>query len=560
MNKRPEFLQFLHTEWVNQQLEQMTLAEKVAQLLHVATWSNRDESHYQSIESLIGKYGIGGLTFFQGDPISQAKLTNRYQAVSKIPLMISIDAEWGLAMRLNDTVRFPYQMALGAIQDNTLIYQMGREIGRQCRRLGIHINFAPDVDINTHPDNPVIGFRSFGSDKEAVVEKAKAYMEGLQEETVLAVAKHFPGHGDTHSDSHFTLPVLTHSRERLEEIELYPYKKLIPEGIGGIMTAHLHVPAIDPEPDSAASLSPRITRELLIDHMGFEGLIITDALDMKGVAAFREADEVNLMAFLAGNDIMLFCTDVKGSIEKIIQQVDAGAVSKIEINRRCRKILAAKYWLGLSHFEPILLSGLDGYLNNAHSEQLNQRLAAESMTFYSPNASATPVFVQPGEKTASLAIFAQKEQSANQLIHHRFQRTREAAKNDPAPLFQRILSQTDIETYTLGHTFEEEEIAKINTQMAEYDHVVVSLHDMQIKAVEGFGITENIVKLVDNLSTSTQISFVLFGSAYALRKFQSLNHMRSILVAYQETAFTETAAADVLKGNLIAKGKLPILL
>ncbi|MDX2245190.1 MAG: glycoside hydrolase family 3 N-terminal domain-containing protein [Bacteroidia bacterium] len=558
MNKRPTFLAYLHHDWVNQQLNRLSLSEKIAQLIHVATWSNREESHYREIENLIREYGIGGLTFFQGDPLTQATLTNRYQSASSLPLMISLDAEWGLAMRLNETVRFPYQMALGAVQDNSLIYEMGREIGRQCRRLGVHVNFAPDVDINTHPDNPVIGFRSFGSDREAVFQKAKAYMKGMQEENVMAVAKHFPGHGDTHADSHFTLPILKHSRQRLEEIELYPYRQLIPEGIDGVMTSHLHVPTLDPDPGSVASLSPRIIQDLLMQQMGFEGLIFTDALDMKGVAAFRTPAEVNLQAFLAGNDALVFCTDVKGSIEKIKETVIAGTINEVEIERRCRKILAAKYALGLNDYQPVSLTGLAEDLNNAHAEKLNKKLAEESLTFY-PSA-PTPSPLKPGEKTASLAIFAQKEQSEKNLIHHGFQRTNERIQAEGQTLFQQILTQYGVESFIIGHSPDEKEIKEIHLQLEKYDHLIVSLHDMQIKAVHGFGITPNIIQLVEKLADSGKVRLVVFGSAYSLRKFKLPADRCSVLLAYQETPFTQTAAAEILAGKNFAKGQIPVVI
>src|SRR5699024_8284469 len=274
------------SRWADSIFHTMSPEERIAQLIMIPVYSNRDKKYQDSIDQLVKEYQVGGLIFFQGGPVRQANLTNRLQTGSKIPMMVGIDAEWGLGMRLDSTIRFPYQMALGGIEDESLIYEMGKEIARQCKRLGVQINFAPAVDINTNPHNPVIGFRSFGDDKYRVAALGSAYMKGMQDQRILASAKHFPGHGDTHVDSHFGLPQLDFSEKRLEEIELYPFKELMKQGLGSVMVAHMSIPVLDSTPNLASTLSEPIVTGLLKEEMGYEGLIFTDALNMQAVAGY----------------------------------------------------------------------------------------------------------------------------------------------------------------------------------------------------------------------------------------------------------------------------------
>ena len=274
--------------WVDSVMASLTPEQRIGQLFMVAAYSNRGEAHQAAITRLVEQQGIGGLIFFQGGPLRQARQTNHYQSKAKVPLLIAMDAEWGLAMRLDSTVRYPRQMTLGAIRDNNLIYNMGADIAEQCRRLGVHVNFAPVVDVNNNPQKPVINTRSFGEDKQNVARKGIAYMKGLQDNGVMANAKHFPGHGDTDSDSHKTLPVIRHPQNRLRALELYPFRQLINEGLGSMMVAHLYIPALDSTPNMASTLSAPIVTDLLRDEMGFKGLIFTDALNMKGVSRSEE--------------------------------------------------------------------------------------------------------------------------------------------------------------------------------------------------------------------------------------------------------------------------------
>ncbi|MEX1241768.1 MAG: glycoside hydrolase family 3 N-terminal domain-containing protein, partial [Cyclobacteriaceae bacterium] len=278
----PPFLSALNTRWVDSVINTLTPDERIAQLILVAAWSNRSDDHRKEILKIIREQKVGGLVFFQGGPVRQAKLINEYQAAAKVPLLIAMDAEWGVGMRLDSTIRYPFQMTLGAVQNNDLIYQMGREIAVQLKRTGVHSNFAPVVDVNNNPNNPVINFRSFGESKLKVAEKGIAFMKGLQEENVLAIAKHFPGHGDTDTDSHHALPLIGHSRQRLDSLELYPFREMIRAGVGGVMVAHLNIPALD-SAGRPSTLSKPISSDLLRKELGFRGLVVTDAINMAGV-------------------------------------------------------------------------------------------------------------------------------------------------------------------------------------------------------------------------------------------------------------------------------------
>ncbi|MBD0261116.1 MAG: glycosyl hydrolase, partial [Cytophagales bacterium] len=303
--------------WVDSVYNGLTPDERIGQLFMVAAYSDANPAQVSGVEGLIGKYHVGGLIFFQGSPARQAHLTNHYQSLARVPLMIGMDAEWGLGMRLDSTISFPRQMTLGAIQNNESIYRMGTEVARQCARLGVHLNFAPVVDINSNPNNPVIGARSFGEDKENVALKGVAYMRGLQDHGVLASAKHFPGHGDTDADSHATLPQVGHNKNRLEETELYPFRKLFADSLQSVLVAHLAVPAYEKSKNLPSTLSRNIVTDLLQKQMGFGGLVFTDALNMKGVTKSYKPGEIEVMALQAGNDVLLFSEDVPEAVARI---------------------------------------------------------------------------------------------------------------------------------------------------------------------------------------------------------------------------------------------------
>src|SRR5690554_6821790 len=324
-------------QWVDSVFNTLTFEERLGQLFMVAAYSNKDNRHKEELSKLIKEENIGGLIFFQGGPVRQAHLTNHFQSVTKTPLFIAMDAEWGVSMRLDSVLQFPKQMTLGAIQDARLIYKMGQEIAGQFNELGMHINFAPVVDVNSNPDNPVIGYRAFGEEKTLVARNSLAYMKGLQDAGIMANAKHFPGHGDTNVDSHYATPVINNSRQQIVDIDLYPYRQLIDEGLMSVMVAHLHVPSLGSQPNLPTTLSKSVVTDLLRKEMNFNGLIFTDALNMKGVSNLHKPGEVDLLALLAGNDILLYSEDVPKSKKLIIEAIEEGRITENEIDQRVKK-------------------------------------------------------------------------------------------------------------------------------------------------------------------------------------------------------------------------------
>ena len=391
-------------EWVDSLMQKMTLKEKIGQLFMVSAFSNRESSHEQELSELVEKYGIGGVIFFQGGPLRQAHITNRLQAQTKVPLLVAMDAEWGVGMRLDSTISYPYQMSLGAIQDDKLIYEMGVEIGRQLAMLGVQINFAPSVDINNNPDNPVIGFRSFGENKYNVARKGYQYMKGLQDAGLIVSAKHFPGHGDTGTDSHHDLPVLPFDKDRLSELELYPFKELVNKGVSGVMVAHMSIPSLDNTPNLPSTLSKPIITDWLRDTLQFKGLVFTDALNMRGVTKHFAPGDIEVKALVAGNDVLLYSEDVPTAVQAVYDAVDQGVISKELVEEKCKKILSAKYFTGLSVAKPIKTDGLYDRLNGPTSVMLNRKLAENLITVLENKGDLIPIKDLANVKIASISI------------------------------------------------------------------------------------------------------------------------------------------------------------
>ncbi|HTF81839.1 MAG TPA: glycoside hydrolase family 3 N-terminal domain-containing protein, partial [Cytophagales bacterium] len=378
-------------KWVDSIYSTMTQHERIGQLFMIAAYSNKDSAHIKEIDSLIIKYKIGGLIFMQGGPLRQMRLTNRYQSLSKIPLFIAIDGEWGLSMRLDSTIVFPKQMTMGALSSDKLIYDFGKEVGYQCKRMGIHINFAPVVDVNNNRMNPVIGYRSFGEDVEKVTLKATQYMRGMQSQGVLACAKHFPGHGDTDSDSHLSLPVIKHKKSRLDDVELYPFKKMIDDTLASIMVAHLYVPALDDEENRATTLSEKVVRKLLKNKLGFKGLIFTDALNMKGVSSYYAPGEVDKLAFKAGNDVLLFSQDVPKALRVLDSAILNKEIDEERLEESVKKILYYKYKVGLNHYKQLDTTHLIKDLNNGHAQALREEVYRKAVTLVKNEKNLIPI-------------------------------------------------------------------------------------------------------------------------------------------------------------------------
>ena len=375
-------------QWVDSVMRTLSLKERIGQLMVYTIAPTQDKANVDLLRKVVREYKIGGLLFSKGEIQDQVALTNQAQQWADVPLMITLDGEWGLAMRLKDTPRFPRNMVLGCIRNDSLLYEYGREVARECREMGIQVNFAPVADVNINPRNPVINTRSFGEDPKNVARKVTAYARGLEDGGVLSVSKHFPGHGDTNVDSHAALPTLPFTRERLDSIELYPFRKAIEAGLGGIMVGHLAVPVIEPEKGLPASQSPRIVRGLLQEEMGFPGLVFTDALVMKGAAGHGS---VCKRALQAGSDVLLVPRRIKEEVEAILRAVRLEMLPEADINRRCRKVLTYKYALGLSRKPHVQLSGLTTRLNTADARKLISRLRLASTTLVSNRNGALPL-------------------------------------------------------------------------------------------------------------------------------------------------------------------------
>lgn len=524
-------------QWVNDVFERLSTEEKIAQLIMVPVYSNKDQVHIDSIGALVKNYKVGGMIFFQGGPVRQALMINRYQQESKVPLMISIDGEWGLGMRLDSTIRFPYQMALGAIRDNELIYKMGREIAKQTRRVGLQVNFAPVVDINNNANNPVIGFRSFGEDKEQVAEKGLAYMKGLQDGNVLASAKHFPGHGDTNVDSHYGLPVIHFSKNRLDELELYPFRRLMDQGLGSVMVAHMNIPVLDDTPNLASTLSEPIVSGLLKEEMGYEGLVFTDALNMQGVAKYYEPGVVDVKALLAGNDMLLNTMNVSATIREVKNALEAGEISLEEIEGRVKKVLKAKAWLGLHQWQPVETQHLIEELNSPEARQLSRDLVAKSLTLLRNEGSVLPVMGLENKKIASLALGA-AEKTIFQKGLDRY-----------APLDHFFLPKES--TLTDIHHLKEE--------LKGYDLIIVGVHGVGLRAgTNQFGITPEMNLLLKELNRDKKAVVAVFGNIYSLGELVDLPQSTAVIAAYQETPDSQDLVSQLVFGGIGASGKLPV--
>ncbi len=520
-------------QWVDSVMNTLQPDERIAQLFTVAAFSNKDSLHVKEIAKLVKDYKIGGLCFFQGGPVRQANLTNYYQSIAKTPLLISIDGEWGLSMRLDSTVRYPKQMALGAINDNQLIYDFGVETARQCKRMGIHLNFAPVVDVNNNPRNPVINDRSFGEDKYRVAAKSIEYMRGLQDNGLIATAKHFPGHGNTDKDSHLTLPKLNRSKEELDSLELYPFKELIDRGLSSIMVAHLFVPAYDSSKNSAASISKPIVTDLLKNKLNFKGLIITDALNMKGVSANFPPGVVDVKALLAGNDMCLYSENVPVAIAEIKKAMLAGEITQTELDEKARKVLFAKFQVGLSHYQPIVMEGLIADLNSNEAKLMSRKLYENALTLLENKNNLIPLKNLAASNIASISIGAE--------INNDFLSTCELY----APMAK----------FSLKKDASLNDFDFLNKNLENYNTVIVGLHDMSRNESKNFSLSKQTIDFLNNLSAHKNVVLVVFGNAYSLRNFE--NHA-PIVLAYEENSYTRTSAAQLIFGGIPAKGTMPV--
>lgn len=533
--KDPDFLS-LQNKWVDSVFNTLTPNQRLGQLFMVAAYSNKDLKHAKEIKDLVVDYNIGGLIWMQGGPVKQGKLANYYQSVAKTPLLYSIDGEWGLAMRLDSTIRYPKQMTLGAIQNDSLIYYMGRQIAKECKRLGIHVNFAPVADVNNNPLNPVIGMRSFGENKYKVAQKAYMYMKGMQDENVMANGKHFPGHGDTDSDSHKTLPYIGHSKERLDSLELYPFQYLFDRGLASIMVAHLSIPSLDTTKNLASTLSPNVVNELLKNKMGFKGLVFTDALNMKGVAKFYDPGIVDVKALLAGNDVLLFSENVPKAIEEINKAVSEGKISQAEIDARCKKILQAKYWCGLNVKPEIVTRHLYKELNTKEGEDINYKLAEASITLLKNDNNFLPLKKLDSLKIVEVSFGVEEENS----------------------LYTTIKNYAYAEHVGLTHDAKPEAINAAFEKINNADVVILQLNKATNKADNNYGIGNRTLRLMDSIAKLKPSVLVVMANPYLFNKISSVSNFRSVILGYEYLPTLLKASANAILGFSKVNGKLPV--
>ena len=502
----------------------LSLDEKIGQLYIIALYNNRGEEEIQKIRNLVENEKIGGLILMQEDVEKHIALLNEFQGKSKIKMMIGIDGEWGLFQRFPVAHKFPWAMTLGAIQNNNLIYEMTSKIAEDCKRMGIYWDFAPVVDVNTNPANPIIGNRSFGSDVNNVIAKGLAYAQGLQDNGVLASMKHFPGHGDTDKDSHLDLPIVSHHLERLDSIELAPFKALMDKKIGGVMVAHLYVPALEKKKGIPATLSYNIVTNLLKNKYNYKGLVITDALNMNAVAQKFPAGELDLKAFKAGNDLLLFSQDVPNGKALIKKAIEKGEISEERLAESVKKILKTKFLLNLQDLKPINPENINEDLNNSSHAELSEKLYANAITLLKDEKNLLPL-------------------NCNQTYYY--------VSLEEAPF------QTLVDVLNFGTTINvisKEEIS----QIPENSTVIVGFHKDNSTAYKPYKISQESKDILSELSKKQNIILDVFGSPYALKDVD-ISTISTVLVSYENNDLSLKASAKALLGKTKISGKLPVI-
>ncbi|MBP7500399.1 MAG: glycoside hydrolase family 3 protein [Chryseobacterium sp.] len=511
-------------DWVDKTYNALSQEEKLGQLFIVALYTNKDEAHINQIRNIVLNDKIGGLILMQDDAAREINLVNEFQSKSKVPLMIGMDAEWGVFQRIAKAHKYPWAITLGAIQDKNMIHDMASKIAEDCKRMGINWDFAPVVDVNTNPNNPIIGNRSFGSDVNNVVNSALAYSNGLQDNKVLGAIKHFPGHGDTDKDSHLDLPVVSHNMERLEKTELAPFKALMDKGIGGVMVAHLYVPSLESKKGIPASISRKIVTGLLKEKYGYKGLIITDALNMGAVANKFKAGELDALAFKAGNDIMLFSQDVATGKRLIQKAIDNKEISQSRVEESVKKILLTKYFLGLDKYSNINPENINEDLNNASHSEIVQKMYSSALTLIKDDKKLLPLDCKETYYYVPL---------------------------EEAP-YETFLNQLNTETTVIL-----KKASEINTIPAN-SKVIVGFHKDNSTAYKPYKISDSSKKVLSDLSKNQTVILDVFGSPYALKDID-ISKVSTVLVSYENNDDAMKATASGLLGQTKIWGRLPVL-
>lgn len=521
------------TTWIESQLNSLTLDEKIAQFFMLGVYPTQGEVNRKSVENIIKTYNVGGVLFFKGHPSQIASWSNDFQKAAKTPLFVSVDGEWGVNMRVDSTIQYPRQLTLGAIQDDNLIFEMGQSIGKECKALGININLAPVIDINNNINNPVINDRSFGEDKFNVALKGLAYAQGMQSVNVMAVGKHFPGHGDTDVDSHKDLPIINHSFTRLDSLELFPFKVAVENGMMGMMVAHLNIPSLDSTENIPSSLSKKVITDLLKDSLGFKGLVFSDALNMKGVIKHFEPSEVDKIAFLAGTDVLVAPESIPKGIALIKKAIKNGEIDEAYINERLRNVLSYKYRLGLDQNQIVKTDKLNSLLNSEEGKTINQQLFEKAITIASNKRAILPLRIGQQTNTATLSIGRGAKQK-----------------------FQTTIEGFGIQShFYVSNDISTDQVAAQVSKLEKFDKIIISVHNMSRWKSKNYGFSAGEISLIKKLNEKKEVILVLFGTPYSLVHFEGL---KTVMVAYEENEYSEIAAANGLFGAIEVTGKLPI--
>ncbi|GAB5399475.1 MAG: glycoside hydrolase family 3 N-terminal domain-containing protein [Aureisphaera sp.] len=517
-------------EWVDSIYGMMSLQEKVGQLFMVDVFSSDPTSKTDRVKDLISNYYIGGVIFSKGGPVRQAYLNNEFQELSKTKLLIGMDAEWGLAMRLDSTFAYPWNMTLGAIKDNKIVEQVGRRIGEHSKRMGVHFNFAPVVDINTNPKNPIIGNRSFGEDRENVTEKAIAFMKGMQSAGVLANAKHFPGHGDTDADSHETLPTLLFDKARIDSLELYPYKHIISEGLSSVMVAHLNIPSIVHESGYPSSISKNVVTNILQGELGFNGLIFTDALNMKGAANFKEPGEIDLAAFLAGNDVLLISENVPKAHNMLVRAYREGAITEERLALSVKKILLAKYKVGLHEYEPVKAENIVAELNRPEDRHLYELAMEKALTIVKNDSAVLPIKTLQNTKIAYVNF---GDDSGKEFLKY----LRKYSDID-------WIKANSLDSYV--------------RKLKKYDYVIVGFHKSNANPWKDYKIEDKELVWLYEIARTNRVILDVFTRPYALLDITATGNFDGIILSYQNSKVAQQLSAQLIFGARAADGQLPV--
>jgi beta-glucosidase-like glycosyl hydrolase/CubicO group peptidase (beta-lactamase class C family) len=516
------------TKWVDSIYSKLSLQEKIGQLFMVSAYSNKDSVHVNSVEKLIQDYKVGGVIFFQGGPVRQARLTNQYQSKAKIPLFVGIDAEWGLGMRLDSTYIYPWNMTLGAIQDLDLIENVGRNMANENKRIGVHFNFAPVLDINTNPKNPIIGNRSFGEDKVNVSNKAIALMKGVESQGVFSTGKHFPGHGDTATDSHKALPLVDFSKERLDLVELYPYKRIFDEGLVSVMVAHLNIPSLEPRPNYPSSASYDIVTNLLQKQLGFEGLIFTDGLGMKGASNFKPPGDLEVAVILAGNDILLCPENVPVAAQKLEAAYNDGTITEERLAHSVKKILHYKFKAGLSKYKPIDLANINNDLNPSQNDALHYKLYENAVTVLKNENEILPI------------------KALNQKIA--YVKLGDDVNSDFVSTLKKYTEVTEVSSTNID---------SLNQELKKYQTVIIGFHKVN-KTWDRQLFSDTELLWLQEIAKHNKVILDIFTKPYSLLPITNFDAIEGLVVSYQNSKISQIVSAELLFGAIAAKGKLPV--